>query len=275
MTNPNTAPLSEAKPDFSPESEAAYLASIWKLSTPQYQRLVETLTRAMGRSRPQDDTSKREGEERETAIDILESMRKVAAQTAAATNEPFKRLYQDQERALSVAIVALDGAIALEKAERRALLAPDKSLLNAARHGIYIASTMTHAYRWQLLRDKVGYPIISTWIDEAGIGESEDLSDLWRRCIAEASSAEVLILNRGPGEVLKGGWVELGAALAAGVPVFAVGIEEFTVAKDKRIRHFASMADAMAALKPMINGQRFADIDSVDVARALASREGK
>lgn len=115
------------------------------------------------------------------------------------------------------------------------------------RRGIYIASKTKHADRWRRLRDDAGLPIISTWIDEAGAGESGDLSDLWRRCILEASTASALVLYREPDDVLKGGWVELGAALACGVPVFAVGIEEFTIARDKRIRHFATLDAALAA----------------------------
>lgn len=115
--------------------------------------------------------------------------------------------------------------------------------------GIYIASKTKHADRWRFLRDKVGEPIISTWIDEAGAGESNDLADLWRRCILEASTAEVLILYREPEEVLKGGWVELGAALASGVTVFAVGIEEFSIVHDKRIRHFPDIKTAIATAR--------------------------
>lgn len=127
---------------------------------------------------------------------------------------------------------------------------------DVARRGIYIASKVAHAARWRKLR-LIGYPIISSWIDEAGAGESKDLSDLWQRCIREASSAEVLVLNRDPNEILKGGWIELGAALATGVPVMAVGIEEFTVAHDKRIRHFPSITAVMEELKPMVNGVPF------------------
>lgn len=117
--------------------------------------------------------------------------------------------------------------------------------------GIYIASKTKHADRWRFLRDQVGEPIISTWIDEAGAGESSDLADLWRRCISEASTAQVLILYREPEDVLKGGWIELGAALASGVPVFAVGIEEFTISHDTRIQHFPDMKAAIAAARKL------------------------
>lgn len=129
--------------------------------------------------------------------------------------------------------------------------------------GIYIASKVRHARRWRLLRDKIGYPIISTWIDEAGDGQSRDFADLWRRCVSEAANAEVLVFNAEPGELFKGAWVELGAALGNGVPVLAVGlnrIEGLTIAQDPRIRHFPSMKAIMEVLKPMANGKRFADL---------------
>jgi hypothetical protein len=125
--------------------------------------------------------------------------------------------------------------------------------IEEVKRGIYIASKTKHADRWRFLRDHVGEPIISTWIDEAGQGESGDLADLWRRCIDEASRARILILYREPEEVLKGGWIELGAALASGVTVFAVGIEEFTVAKDARIRHFPDMKAAIEASRALLS----------------------
>jgi hypothetical protein len=90
------------------------------------------------------------------------------------------------------------------------------------RRGIYVASKTAHAALWRDLRSK-GMPIVSTWIDEAGVGESADLADLARRCIEEASGAAVLVVYCEAGEVLKGAWVEIGAALAHGVPVLSVG----------------------------------------------------
>jgi len=113
------------------------------------------------------------------------------------------------------------------------------------RRGIYIASKVKHADRWRFMRDKVGEPIVSTWIDEAGEGETSDHHDLWRRCITEASNCELLIIYREPEEVLKGAWVELGCALTNNVPVFAVGLDEYTIAKYRGIRHFKTMKEAM------------------------------
>ena len=66
-------------------------------------------------------------------------------------------------------------------------------------------------------------PIISTWIDEAVYKQSPSLSDLWIRCIREASMASALVLYIETGEVLKGALVEVGVALASGKRVYIVG----------------------------------------------------
>lgn len=118
------------------------------------------------------------------------------------------------------------------------------------RHGIYIASKTKHAEFWRRLRH-LGDPIISTWIDEADEGESGDLNDLWRRCLLESSTCKVLIVYREPGEVLKGAWVEIGAALQVGIPVYAVGLEEYTIAKFRGLTHFANINDAFAAARSL------------------------
>lgn len=87
---------------------------------------------------------------------------------------------------------------------------------------IYIASKTKHAHKWRKLRTS-GHNIISTWIDEAGAGESKDLPDLASRCIDEAKSADRLILFCESDDLLKGALIEVGAALSAGVPVYVVG----------------------------------------------------
>ena len=87
---------------------------------------------------------------------------------------------------------------------------------------IYLASKSIHAPMWKQWRDQ-GYNIISTWIDEAGDGESESMEDLWMRCIDESSRADYLIAYHEPGEIWKGAFVEIGAALASGKPVVVVG----------------------------------------------------
>ena len=90
--------------------------------------------------------------------------------------------------------------------------------------GIYIASRAEHGAEWRALREE-GSPIISTWIDECGAGETSDWPHLWDRCVREASSCAALVIVRKPDETLKGALVEAGAALSHGVPVYAVGLE--------------------------------------------------
>lgn len=87
---------------------------------------------------------------------------------------------------------------------------------------IYTASKTRHAPLWKERRE-CGFNVISTWIDEAGAGESASMVDLWIRCVREASEADALIVYAEDGDVLKGGLVEVGAALASGKPVYAVG----------------------------------------------------
>jgi hypothetical protein len=91
--------------------------------------------------------------------------------------------------------------------------------------GVYVASRASVPERgrmWRGLRAK-GAPIISTWIDEDGEGQSQDLGDLWDRICREVTGAARLILYVEPGDFpLKGAFIEVGMALAAGVPVFVV-----------------------------------------------------
>lgn len=130
----------------------------------------------------------------------------------------------------------------------RLKLAERTDVLCAPRSGIYVASKIRHAPTWRAMRAE-GIPIISTWIDEAGPGESKDLANLWDRCVNEAASARVLLLYRLPEETLKGAFVELGAALKAGVPVCAVGIEEFTVSHAAGITHYPNLDAALEAAR--------------------------
>lgn len=87
---------------------------------------------------------------------------------------------------------------------------------------IYTASKTKHADRWRRLRAQ-GYEIISTWIDEAGEGETTNRRGLAERCIEESKNADCLLLYCEAGDYLKGAFIEIGAALAAYVPIFAVG----------------------------------------------------
>ena len=120
--------------------------------------------------------------------------------------------------------------------------------------GIYTASRTEHAHRWRALRE-AGLDVCSTWIDEAGSKESRDLNDLWRRCFDEVAKASAFLLYREEGEALKGAWIELGVALTQNVPVFAVGIQKLTIAHDLRIRHCATLEDAVTAIRTHLESQ--------------------
>jgi len=117
--------------------------------------------------------------------------------------------------------------------------------------GIYIASRTRHASKW-LEAQRNGVPVISTWIDEAGPGESASMSDLWRRCINEAGAARALVLYREDGEPLKGALTETGAALLAGRTVFAVGfngpgdLKEFSFLNHHLVVRCDSLEDALS-----------------------------
>lgn len=88
--------------------------------------------------------------------------------------------------------------------------------------GIYVASRASLSERgamWRDLRAK-GAPIISTWIDETGEGETEDFGELWTRIMREIAAAHVLVFYAETGDFpLKGALIEVGAALALGKPV--------------------------------------------------------
>lgn len=116
--------------------------------------------------------------------------------------------------------------------------------------GIYVASKTIHAPRWRKLRDS-GVNIISSWIDEAGEGETVDMGELWVRNIDEAFNAAALVaLNRG-GELMKGALAEIGAALAGETPVFWAGREsdfegeEITLVRHPLVTRCISVEHAM------------------------------
>lgn len=110
---------------------------------------------------------------------------------------------------------------------------------------LYIASRTIHASRWRALRKK-GVPFISTWIDEAGPGQTEDWSELTQRCIDEVTGADITIVYAEVEDVLKGALIEWGAALAVGKPVIYVG-PPHRWATHPLVVVAATMEDALAA----------------------------
>lgn len=91
--------------------------------------------------------------------------------------------------------------------------------------GFYVASRASVPERsasWRAFRDQ-GVPIVSTWIDEAGDGETADFSELWDRINREIASCIGLVLYAEETDFpLKGALVEVGIALALNKPVAVV-----------------------------------------------------
>lgn len=94
------------------------------------------------------------------------------------------------------------------------------------RRGTYLASRASLPARsaaWRRLRDVDGYEITSSWIDEAGAGETADLEALWSRISAEVAQSERLVLYVEAEDFpLKGALVEVGMALAYGLKIYVV-----------------------------------------------------
>lgn len=91
---------------------------------------------------------------------------------------------------------------------------------------IYIASKTKHADKWLKLRDEEFVNIISTWINEAGEGQSPDMADLCKRCIDECLACDAMIVYSEEGDHLRGAFIEMGIVLSRYkqmIPIYLVG----------------------------------------------------
>lgn len=88
---------------------------------------------------------------------------------------------------------------------------------------IYVASRASVPERsamWRTLRDRAGFQITSSWIDEAGEGETADFTELWDRIMREIAAANKVVLYAEQNDFpLKGAILEAGIALGMGKPV--------------------------------------------------------
>lgn len=101
------------------------------------------------------------------------------------------------------------------------------------RNSIYVASRASVSARgemWRRLRAE-GVPIVSSWIDEDGEGQTGSFTELWRRITDEISQSSALILYAESSDFpLKGALIEAGIALGMNKPVIVclpgVGIDK-------------------------------------------------
>lgn len=90
------------------------------------------------------------------------------------------------------------------------------------RPAYYIASRASIPERSAMWRDfrRQGVRITSSWIDEAGDGDTECFKELWDRIQTEIIVADHLVLYAEPQDFpLKGALIEVGMALSIGKPV--------------------------------------------------------
>lgn len=111
--------------------------------------------------------------------------------------------------------------------------------------GVYVCSKIAMADYWKSLRN-AGMNVSSSWIDREDVKE-EDFPSLWEECIFEASTSSCLVVVRNKDQEFKGCLAEIGAALATGKPVFAYGIEEYTIHHHERVYNTKSSAIAIVA----------------------------
>jgi len=98
---------------------------------------------------------------------------------------------------------------------------------------IYSASKIWHAEKWLEARDKMGYDIVSKWIDvPCGTAKNpagakrltpKEKTQLWIDCAREVAEADMLIAYAEAGDKQRGVLVEIGGALSAGTPVYLIG----------------------------------------------------
>jgi hypothetical protein len=137
----------------------------------------------------------------------------------------WRRMGNDQEPMLLVSLTAIDHQGKAHHLVPSHRLQDNTPAPAQALPSCYVASKTHHAHLWKDWRTK-GALIISTWIDEAGPGQTHSLSELWERIIQEIHRSDRLVLYVNPHDAqpLKGALVEVGMALMLQHPVYVVGL---------------------------------------------------
>jgi hypothetical protein len=117
---------------------------------------------------------------------------------------------------------------------------------------VYCASKAKHHPWWRALR-AAGVPLTASWPDASFNATGEEPSAdqwarPWRRCIDEASAADVTLMFAQEGERQMGALVEAGACLGAGKRLYLVSPHAWSFQHHPRVRCFASLEQAVAAV---------------------------
>jgi hypothetical protein len=90
----------------------------------------------------------------------------------------------------------------------------------------YVAGKIWHAAKFQHLRDTVGLPVNSRWID---LSADDDIvlnhkDQLWQICYEDVRDSDFLLLySEDMSEEQRGALVEIGMAYGMNKPVYAIG----------------------------------------------------
>ncbi len=114
---------------------------------------------------------------------------------------------------------------------------------------VYVISKIKYAEMWREIREKIN--IISSWIDIENEEDPDLLAKMWSSFIEEASTCTHAIVYAEDEEHLKGGLIELGAAIAGGATIYVIGhVPELrTVQFHPRVNLVSSISDAIKKIK--------------------------
>jgi hypothetical protein len=92
---------------------------------------------------------------------------------------------------------------------------------------IYLASKTKYAPQWLRLRAR-GFPITCSWLTRFEAYDYAHLPDVAEQCLREAMECDALVLYATAGDELRGAFMETGAAIASGRPVWLVNAGRWT-----------------------------------------------
>lgn len=95
---------------------------------------------------------------------------------------------------------------------------------------VYTASKLRHAKMWKELCDKShSFIFHARWLKHVKIGTPdgpEHAPDFWMQDQQDVKDSDALLVYAAPGDKLRGALVEVGMALAYGIPVVIIGEHE-------------------------------------------------